>query len=185
MISKVCTYKGSADKGCTYQSKSTAGSKKGEWLESRLLWATLITSLIFPLADTPALWGFLPHVQFLPASFAWRCSEWLVFGLSQVWLKHCNRISPNHYTKDNLKKKKHIKEAHNTWVKTEGAESVAADTEDGGGRIKRVLWRVYTRERRAGPNPLLKNQRPTSQTHNWHSLSPSTGQVKSLTPVSL
>lgn len=39
--------------------------------------------------------------------------------------------------------------------------------------------RVYTRERRAGPNPLLNNHRLTSQTHYWCSLSPSTGQVNS------
>lgn len=60
----------------------------------------------------------------------------------KVWLKRCNRISPNHYTKDN---KKHIK--NNTRVKTEGAESVAANAGDCGGTIKRVAQREFTPER--------------------------------------
>lgn len=46
---------------------------------------------------------FFPMCCFLPASFAWGYFECLVFALSQVWLKRCNRISPNHHTKDNEK----------------------------------------------------------------------------------
>lgn len=69
---------------------------------------------------------------FLPASFAWGYFERLVFALSQVWLKRCNRISPNHHTKDNekgahLKKNKYKKQPATvgSW-KTEGARRVAA-----------------------------------------------------------
>lgn len=55
--------------------------------------------------------------------------------------------------------------------KKEGAKSVEANTKGLWRNDKaRLTERVYTRERRAGPNPLLNNHRLTTQTHNWYSL---------------
>lgn len=55
--------------------------------------------------------------------------------------------------------------------KKERAKSVEANTKGLWRNDKaRLTERVYTRERRAGPNPLLNNHRLTTQTHNWYSL---------------
>lgn len=143
MISYVCVYGGSAGKGGTSENKS----RQAAWDEDNLgagcyqQDSSHTGIIIFPLFTHPV--SFIDAYNLKISSlcaistslFAWRYTEQLVLGRSQVLLKRGNPISwitTLKIIKSTFEKK------HNTLAETVGAKSVAANTEECRGVVKRV-----------------------------------------------